>query len=60
LIHALDPLYIAAKVSFTSIKDTVQMKDVIQHTMSGLEGLGGMETRGSHRMGLPGLNFIFR
>jgi spore coat assemly protein len=60
LIHALDPLYIAAKVSFTSIKDTVQMKDVIQHTMSGLEGLGGMETRGSYRMGLPGLNFISR
>jgi spore coat assembly protein len=60
LIHALDPLYIAAKVSFTSIKDTVQMKDVIQHTMSGLEGLGGMETRGSYRIGLPGLNFISR
>jgi spore coat assembly protein len=60
LIHALDPLYIAAKVSFTSITDTVQMMDVIQYTMSGLEGLGGMETRGSYRMGLPGLNFISR
>lgn len=60
LIHALDPLYIAAKVSYTSIKDTVQIKDIIQHTMSGLEGLGGMETRGSYRMGLPGLNFISR
>ncbi|QGQ93676.1 sporulation peptidase YabG [Paenibacillus psychroresistens] len=60
LIHALDPLYIAAKVSFTSIKDTVQMKDIVQHTMSGLEGLGGMETRGSHRIGIPGLNFISR
>jgi spore coat assembly protein len=60
LIHALDPLYIAAKVSFTSITDTVQMKDVIQHTMSGLDGLGGMETRGSYRMGLPGLHFISR
>jgi spore coat assembly protein len=60
LIHALDPLYIAAKVSFTSIIDTVQIKDIIQHTMSGLEGLGGMETRGSHRIGLPGLNFNFR
>jgi spore coat assembly protein len=60
LIHALDPLYIAAKVSFTSIKDTVQMKDIIEHTMSGLDGLGGMETRGSYRIGLPGLNFISR
>jgi spore coat assembly protein len=60
LIHALDPLHIAAKVSYTSIKDTVQVKDIIQHTMSGLEGLGGMETRGSYRIGLPGLNFISR
>jgi spore coat assembly protein len=60
LIHALDPLYIAAKVSFTSITDTVQMKDVIQHTMSGLDGLGGMETRGSYRIGIPGLNLISR
>jgi spore coat assemly protein len=60
LIHALDPLYIAAKVSFTSIKETVQMLDIIKHTMSGLEGLGGMETRGSYRIGLPGLNMISR
>lgn len=55
LIHALDPLYIAAKVAFTSIKDTVQMMDIVEHTMSGLEGLGGIETRGSHRLGLPKL-----
>lgn len=55
LIHALDPLYIAAKVAFTPIKDTVQLMDVIPHTMSGLEGLGGIETRGSYRMGLPKL-----
>jgi spore coat assemly protein len=55
LIHALDPLYIAAKVSFTPIKDTVQLMDVIPHTMSGLDGLGGIETRGCYRMGLPKL-----
>lgn len=54
LIHALDPLYIAAKVAFTPIKDTVQMVDILQHTMSGLEGLGGIDTRGSYRLGVPG------
>lgn len=53
LIHALDPLYIAAKVSFTSIKDTVQIMEIAQHTMSGLEGMGGIETRGTYRLGLP-------
>lgn len=58
LIHALDPLYIAAKVSFTSIKDTVQIIDVIHHTMSGLDGLGGIETKGSFRFGIPKLKTI--
>ncbi|MDF2926281.1 MAG: sporulation peptidase YabG [Paenibacillaceae bacterium] len=58
LIHALDPLYIAAKVSFTSIRETVQMMDIVEHTMSGLEGLGGIETRGSYRLGVPKLKHL--
>lgn len=55
LIHALDPVYIAAKISFTSIRDTVNIGNVIRHTVSGLDGLGGIETKGSHRIGLPNL-----
>jgi len=57
LIHALDPVYIAAKVAFTSIRDTVNIYGVIRHTVSGLDGLGGIETKGSHRIGLPKLEF---
>ncbi|TLS48593.1 sporulation peptidase YabG [Paenibacillus antri] len=53
LIHALDPVYIAAKSAFTPVKDTVNIYDVITHTVSGLKGLGGIETRGNYRMGLP-------
>lgn len=53
LIHALDPVYIAAKVAYTSIKDTINIFDVISHTISGMEGLGGIETKGSYRIGLP-------
>ncbi|MCR8636097.1 sporulation peptidase YabG [Paenibacillus radicis (ex Xue et al. 2023)] len=53
LIHAFDPLCVAAKVSFTSIKDTVNMVDVIRLTHSGLEGMGGIESRGSYRRGVP-------
>ncbi|MFB5269010.1 sporulation peptidase YabG [Paenibacillus enshidis] len=55
LIHALDPVYIAAKASFTSIKDTVSMGDIFNHTISGSQGVGGVETRGSYRIGLPRL-----
>lgn len=53
MIHALDPVYVAAKAAYTSIKDTVQIADITPHTMTGTEGLGGVETRGSHRVGMP-------
>ncbi len=46
-IHALDPVYIAATTAYTSVKETLNLHDVITHTMSGLKGLGGIETRGS-------------
>jgi spore coat assembly protein len=55
LIHALDPLCIAAKAAYTSIKDTLSMVDIVNLTVTGLEGLGGVETRGSYRMGIPGI-----
>jgi len=55
LIHALDPVYVAAKASFTSIRDTVNLSDVLHHTISGSQGMGGIETRGSYRIGMPGL-----
>ncbi|WP_150275649.1 sporulation peptidase YabG [Paenibacillus tepidiphilus] len=55
LIHALDPVYIAAKAAFTSIRDTVNLGDVLNHTISGSQGMGGIETRGSFRIGMPRL-----
>ncbi|GAA3411774.1 sporulation peptidase YabG [Paenibacillus hodogayensis] len=55
LIHALDPSCIAIKAAFTSVKDTVSIVDVIRNTISGFEGVGGVETRGSYRLGLPRL-----
>ncbi|MDD9272027.1 sporulation peptidase YabG [Paenibacillus sp. GCM10023248] len=55
LIHALDPLCIAAKLSYTSVKDTISMLDIMDLTVTGLDGLGGVETRGSYRMGVPGI-----
>ncbi|WMT41051.1 sporulation peptidase YabG [Paenibacillus sp. D2_2] len=55
LIHALDPVYIAAKASLTSIRDTIHITDVLNQTISGTKGVGGIETRGSYRIGLPTL-----
>jgi spore coat assembly protein len=53
LIHALDPLCAAVKVAYTPIKETVNIMDVVGLTSSGLDGLGGIESRGSYRIGLP-------
>lgn len=56
LIHALDPSCIAIKSAFTSVRDTVNVADVIRNTISGFDGVGGIETKGSYRLGLPKLN----
>lgn len=56
LIHALDPVYVAAKAAYTSVRETVNMNDVLHNTISGSQGVGGIETRGSYRIGLPRLN----
>lgn len=53
LIHALDPVYIAIKASYTSIRDTVNLGDVIHGTISGIDGVGGIETLGRFRVGMP-------
>lgn len=55
LIHALDPVYVAAKAAFTSVRETVNMGDMFHQTISGSRGVGGIETRGSYRIGLPRL-----
>lgn len=55
LIHALDPVQVAVKAAYTSIRDTVRIQDVLAGTQSGVRGIGGYETRGSFRLGSPRL-----
>lgn len=52
-IHAYDPVFIAEKVAFTPINRTVDVGDAITASVTGVEGVGGVETRGKFRMGLP-------
>jgi spore coat assembly protein len=49
----LDPACIAIKTAYTSFKETINVMDVINNTISGIQGIGGIETRGSYRVGLP-------
>jgi len=53
LIHALDPVFIMENVAYTSINSSVNIYEVIRHTITGLDGIGGVETRGKFRLGLP-------
>ncbi|PLS15113.1 sporulation peptidase YabG [Bacillus sp. M6-12] len=52
-IHALDPVYIVAKISFTPFTDRIHVWDVLRNTLTGEKGLGGIETKGVLRTGMP-------
>ncbi|MGE8207425.1 sporulation peptidase YabG [Heyndrickxia sp. NPDC080065] len=52
-IHALDPVYIVAKISYTSFMEQVNVWDVLRNTLTGEKGLGGIETKGVLRTGMP-------
>lgn len=52
-IHALDPVYIVAKISFTPFMERIHVWDVLRNTLTGEKGLGGIETRGVLRTGMP-------
>jgi spore coat assemly protein len=52
-IHALDPVYIVSKICLASFMDRVNVIEVLRNTLTGEEGLGGVETRGLLRTGMP-------
>lgn len=53
LIHALDPVLICQKICFTGIDSIISPMDVIGNTISGADGIGGIQTRGKYREGFP-------
>jgi spore coat assembly protein len=52
-IHALDPVYIAAKIAFTPFMESINVTEAIRNTLTGEKGMGGIETRGMLRTGTP-------
>ena len=52
-IHALDPVYVVGKISLTSFMERVNVWDVVRNTLTGEKGIGGVETKGLLRIGLP-------
>jgi spore coat assembly protein len=53
MIHAYDPVFVMEKIAYTSIYDPISLKDIIKGTITGFDGVGGIETRGKFRLGIP-------
>ncbi|MGI6119928.1 MAG: sporulation peptidase YabG [Desulfosporosinus sp.] len=53
LIHAFDPVFIVERIAFTPVDQIVSVKDILTHTITGTDGIGGIETRGQMRKGYP-------
>ncbi|MBU9721986.1 MULTISPECIES: sporulation peptidase YabG [Bacillaceae] len=52
-IHALDPVYVVSKVSLTPFMERVGAWDILKTSLTGKQGIGGVETNGSLRRGMP-------
>ncbi len=53
MIHAYDPVFIAEKVAFTPFNQMVDVKTALNDTVTGADGVGGIETKGRLRIGYP-------
>ena len=52
-IHALDPAIIATKISLTCTNDSINLRDLLNKTKYGSEGIGGLQTNGMMYVGFP-------
>ncbi|HHW06390.1 MAG TPA: sporulation peptidase YabG [Clostridia bacterium] len=53
MIHAYDPVFIVERLAYTSINESISIRDIIETTITGIDGVGGIETRGRFRLGYP-------
>ncbi|MCX7904735.1 MAG: sporulation peptidase YabG [Caloramator sp.] len=49
LIHAMDPVFVCEKIAFSSITKFLSPTEVLESTITGEKGIGGLETRGKYR-----------
>lgn len=55
MIHCYDPVLIAEKIAFTSFTQVIDIRSFFHSTISGSDGIGGLETKGKQRYGYPKL-----
>lgn len=52
-IHALDPAIIASKLSLSEVTEDIDLKDILENTKYGTNGIGGIKTKGTMYVGYP-------
>lgn len=52
-IHALDPAIIASKMSLSSVTEDIDLKQMLEKTKYGKDGMGGVKTKGTMYTGYP-------
>ncbi len=53
LIHCLDPVFICEKIAYTNIEKVLPIHEILENTITGMKGVGGLQTRGKYREGFP-------
>ncbi|CEO87301.1 hypothetical protein SSCH_10036 [Syntrophaceticus schinkii] len=53
MIDVLDPVFIAERLAYASIYEKISLLDILEQAEMGIEGIGGVQTRGKMRLGLP-------
>ncbi len=51
LIHALDPVFVVEKISYTPVVKILNINEILENTITGSSGLGGFQVRGTLRQG---------
>lgn len=58
LIHCLDPVFVCEKIAYTNIDSVVSITNIVENTITGIKGIGGLQTRGKYREGYPKSPYI--
>jgi len=58
MIHALDPVIVGKHIAWTPVDRVVTAEEVMKGTITGLKGIGGIQTRGRLRSGMPRSPYI--
>lgn len=46
------------KIAYTNISNIVSIEDALENTITGIKGIGGLQTRGKYREGFPKSEYV--